>query len=347
MRKVTLLAIFILFLFAFFGLLPKIYLSYAEISCEWTLLNNSQSEFNGHPTFCVGGFNSQYDAQNYRLDFTCKPGIDICGILAQNHFAQNLYHQQISGEVFPDSSNPGKYFACYVGPFGDAIIQMINNSDVVVKGQCIAGAVVVGGTLIAGGAGSAFTSGVLGVILPATVKASFVGASCTTLLPAIVNLKPTMIGKVSDRTGNVVCSHEWAFSIDPTTGEFDDGKSGSLGITKLCSFVSDPNAKAECQKCTELDLNNPGIYTPFGCIRANPQIFLEQLLTIMISLSGGIAFLMVGYGGFVVMTSAGNPERLTNGREIITSAIAGLLLIIFSTLILRIIGVNVLRIPGL
>jgi hypothetical protein len=47
------------------------------------------------------------------------------------------------------------------------------------------------------------------------------------------------------------------------------------------------------------------------------------------------------------MSSAGNPERLTGGKEIITSAIAGLLLIIFSTIILKIIGVDILKIPGL
>jgi len=58
--------------------------------------------------------------------------------------------------------------------------------------------------------------------------------------------------------------------------------------------------------------------------------------------AGGIAFLMILYGGFTIMMSAGNPEKLNSGKEIITSAISGLLLIVFSAVILRIIGIDIL-----
>jgi hypothetical protein len=46
------------------------------------------------------------------------------------------------------------------------------------------------------------------------------------------------------------------------------------------------------------------------------------------------------------MTSAGNPERLTASRELITSAVIGLMLILFAVFLLKLIGVNILGIPG-
>jgi len=116
---------------------------------------------------------------------------------------------------------------------------------------------------------------------------------------------------------------------------------GGLQAKKICEFAGDQ--QEECEKCRTAG----GILTPLGCIKTNIQDFIRQLLTIAISIGGGIAFIMIVYGGFTLMTSAGNPERLTSGKEIITSAIAGLLLIIFSVVILKIIGVDILQIPGL
>ncbi|PIZ48042.1 hypothetical protein COY29_04345, partial [Candidatus Woesebacteria bacterium CG_4_10_14_0_2_um_filter_39_14] len=61
-----------------------------------------------------------------------------------------------------------------------------------------------------------------------------------------------------------------------------------------------------------------------------------------VGIGGGIAFLLIIYAGFMIMTSAGNPERLKAGQELLTSAISGLILLIFSVVILKIIGVDIL-----
>lgn len=72
----------------------------------------------------------------------------------------------------------------------------------------------------------------------------------------------------------------------------------------------------------------------------------NTILTYSIGIGGVVAFLLIVFGGFQIILSAGNPEKIKAGKEMITSAIAGLLLIIFSVFILRLIGVNILGIPG-
>jgi hypothetical protein len=81
------------------------------------------------------------------------------------------------------------------------------------------------------------------------------------------------------------------------------------------------------------------INTAIGCIPINDT-------DAAIGVGGGIAFLLIVLAGFQIMTSAGNPDRLKAGQELMTSAIAGLILLIFSVFILRIIGVDILGLPG-
>ena len=84
------------------------------------------------------------------------------------------------------------------------------------------------------------------------------------------------------------------------------------------------------------------INTAIGCIPiGGTNEFIEFILRWAIGIGGGIAFLLIIFAGFQIMTSAGNPERLKAGQELLTSAIAGLILLIFSVFILRIIGVNI------
>lgn len=71
-----------------------------------------------------------------------------------------------------------------------------------------------------------------------------------------------------------------------------------------------------------------------------------SILKLGIGIGGGIAFIIMLAAVFMIMTSAGDPKRLQAGQELITSALMGLLLIIFSVFLLQFIGVQVLDIPG-
>jgi len=91
-----------------------------------------------------------------------------------------------------------------------------------------------------------------------------------------------------------------------------------------------------------------GINTALGCIPVGEfSDFVAWLLRRLIGIAGGIAFLLVIFGGFKILTSAGNPKGIQAGNEMITSALIGLLFIIFSVFLLELIGVKILSIPGL
>ncbi len=87
-------------------------------------------------------------------------------------------------------------------------------------------------------------------------------------------------------------------------------------------------------------------YTVFGCLSTEPGRFVASILSIVFSISGGIAFLAILGGSAIVLTSTGDPERLQFGKDMVTSSIFGLLLIIFSVFLLHFVGYDVLRIPG-
>lgn len=91
-----------------------------------------------------------------------------------------------------------------------------------------------------------------------------------------------------------------------------------------------------------------GINTAIGCIPVDSSNnFVAWFLRWSIGIAGGIAFLMIVFASFQVMTASGDPQKLQGGRELLTAAISGLILIIFSIFLLRLIGVTILDIPGL
>lgn len=72
----------------------------------------------------------------------------------------------------------------------------------------------------------------------------------------------------------------------------------------------------------------------------------NNIVTASMGIAGGIAFLLIVIGAFQIILSAGNPDRVKAGKEMITAALSGLFLIIFSVFILKLIGADILQIPG-
>lgn len=158
------------------------------------------------------------------------------------------------------------------------------------------------------------------------------------------------------------CSyHHFKVSTDPTsaiTGGIQitpSGTGGTIGAGKISTKTcldkqkNDPDnkcAESGGDPCDTNGTRGPGIKTAIGCVHTNPAELTKDVLTFVLGIGGGIAFLMMLLGAFQMLTSAGNPETLNAGRERLTSAMIGLLLIIFAVLLMQIIGVGILNLPG-
>jgi hypothetical protein len=92
--------------------------------------------------------------------------------------------------------------------------------------------------------------------------------------------------------------------------------------------------------------NNGICKTTFGNFNYIPAAFAQRVLSLLLGLAGGILLAFLIISGYKLMTSQGNPDKIKEARESITSAVAGLLLIIFSLAILQLITVDILALPG-
>lgn len=109
---------------------------------------------------------------------------------------------------------------------------------------------------------------------------------------------------------------------------------------RACQSVT--TNQGACEAC----FSQGGAWTAIGCVTGNASDFVTKVIQFGTGIGGGIAFLLILFAGFQTMTSAGNPEKLHEAKELLTAAISGLLLIIFSVFLLRLIGVDILQIPG-
>ncbi len=143
----------------------------------------------------------------------------------------------------------------------------------------------------------------------------------------------TYTANLVDASGKVICGH--GFTVG---GGITGGPDTVPGFDK--------NNAADAGGAPQCDPKSPSIGTAIGCIHTSPAEFVTDLLKFIVGIAGGFAFLMMLFGAFQMITSAGNPDTLHAGRERLTSAIIGLLFVIFAVLLLQIIGVDILKLPG-
>jgi len=128
--------------------------------------------------------------------------------------------------------------------------------------------------------------------------------------------------------------------IYPDLGEVDAEENQSLQIIDNIPITPKPGR----------------IYTMLGCISSNMNSFEEEgsaaanvsqiLLNIIFGIIGGIGFLYLIYGAFIILTSQANPERLNYGKRVVLGAIIGVIFSLFAVFIVNFIASGILKIPN-
>jgi len=166
-----------------------------------------------------------------------------------------------------------------------------------------------------------------------------------TRLPPDVNLIQGSIEIRSPRqlfgSGELLC--DTTFLIAKTQEILDKYKGTILTLLKPqpCGLQEIKGPSGEIEKTTPA-----GIQTALGCIPTEPGAFINTFLSWAIGVAGGIAFLFMLWAALQILMSTGDPEKLKAGQEQLTAAIIGLLFIIFSVFLLKIIGMPIMFISG-
>ena len=153
--------------------------------------------------------------------------------------------------------------------------------------------------------------------------------------------------------GAIECDNAFRLQVDPdfrdnprvVEGSGDPGIGGSGGGgTAVGGTAADSDlgpAVSGKNPCGPTGAQCP---TALGNIdTTSASVFAQRILTIAFGIAGGLAFILMVVGAIKVLTSSGDAQKLSAGRDQIVAAIAGLLFLIFSGLILRFIGICVLQ----
>lgn len=144
-----------------------------------------------------------------------------------------------------------------------------------------------------------------------------------------------------------MCHTEKVFVVKPACTEEERGvvSTNEIPLFFLCDHAG--KYMSACLECIgDNSQQDKRVWTALGCIETDPKEFVKDFLTIAIGIAGGIALLLMVYGAFLISISTGDPKKAEEGKEMITGTIAGLLFIIFSVFLLKLIGVDILDIPG-
>lgn len=81
-------------------------------------------------------------------------------------------------------------------------------------------------------------------------------------------------------------------------------------------------------------------------MKVNTEGFTGQLLTFLAGVAGAISLMIMLGATIQIMTGGDNAEQVKKGKELFTGAVTGLLFIIFSVTLLKIIAGDIIQLPG-
>lgn len=91
------------------------------------------------------------------------------------------------------------------------------------------------------------------------------------------------------------------------------------------AFAAAPAVLAQGTAPSEVKLDNP-----LSTKSTDPAVLIGLIIKSILGIVGGLALVMMVWGGFQWLTSAGNPERVKKGSHTMIWAIIGLILVLGS-----------------
>ena len=102
------------------------------------------------------------------------------------------------------------------------------------------------------------------------------------------------------------------------------------------AYAIDPNGSC----------GDTAIDTALGCLSVDIQGFTSTLLKFLAGTAGAISLVIMLIATVQIMTGGDNAEQVKKGKELFTGAITGLLFIIFSVTLLRIVAGDIIQLDG-
>lgn len=116
------------------------------------------------------------------------------------------------------------------------------------------------------------------------------------------------------------------------------------GVKKICESAG--AAKTVCETCMNGDPPK-GVWTAVGCLSTDPADATQQIFNIALGFGGIFILIQILMGAFGLITSSGNTAAVQKARDRIINSVIALLFLVFSVTLLQIIGIQILKLPGM
>lgn len=183
------------------------------------------------------------------------------------------------------------------------------------------------------------------------MKKSFPGRIHTFILPYLVLLALIFPSPISAACNPGVCTGSGSpCQVTSGTSKVSYCCTGT-NTASQCSALKGGNSASsgsgggsgfKPQECN----GGTGIDTALGCIPFKTDGFSQALLTFLAGTAGAIALVIMLIATIQIMTGGDNAEQVKKGKELFTGAVTGLLFIIFSVTLLRIVAGDIIKLPG-
>lgn len=339
MRKI---AIFLVMMALLLVKTPKAVMAAGALQCSW------DTKSNGNFSFCVGGFETEDEAVGHHYLFKCTKNCGGSGL-------RGWWYSLFGGDEVAitkagtarDPKNPNTYYSCVQMQGGQFSTDIDNVIDNCMRPHFLAKLQAAGcGTQIGDifwrmtGAGAVVT-------IPGDIHCAIDANNTDIYNKTFQECMPEFTGQVN-RNSDFYGVQGTCEAPLPTSMAIGGLTQLINTPFELCSQIDehDTDAVGKCEHCIADNDNPQGMWTAIGCIPTAPTSIIQTLIKLALGIGGGITLLLILAGAFRLSVSQGDPKQAEEAKEQITSAVIGLLFIIFSIVMLRFVGIQVLHIPG-